>query len=1211
MAMPEQLVPWRRWMRVALAATAVLLASGSLTPAASQSGGFCPSGSYCEAVVGETKYQVIGPCDLSSLSTISACLVIGTVPVPGGSEEPLEVCDVHGCGPGDIVQADLGTMNGLQQEAQQQIAALRGIADDRLNIYWSRGQIRAYMFLRLLGMAFAQPGTLPPQDQLVVDHYTHVINHERIAMARTALDLYNAWNANKCGFLVPVGDPNAYLAQTDVAGSIAAPCNLPPNSPACLLGACIPDPPRAEEFTAWATGVRLQSQIRGWATGLQQESGGALTDEEAKVRAAIEHALATGGVHEGMSYLAAIHASVADVPAATLSEIQRNLEEQWLAALKDFAGTQFRDVVINAVATVFFALVSDVVVQGFAAGLVNAFNNVIAPALAAAAVIAYTTWEAVENAEVLTKLEKSLEDAEAGHGLAHYAADATGRALMLEVFVKSTLPDYLTERLEDPDSMAPGAGPASASDPVFLQGQQSSVSGSFMSEAWNGDTVFTSVRNGWFVQTRNNGPYRRVPSVDYVGGASFECDENNECSVTGRREHWRAWLHGTEFLAQRISVEAGFGTVNHAINLCGANMPLLPTGNIDFGNLCVLASGTFDLPIESGDHVVLDGQVRTVASVSRDAGGQVTAFSTTAPFDHIESAVPVMVLTRADGNCMTASSLGARVAGPDCVASDTIQTTLGDATIWSRPTLTITASSASVSYTGPAPAITPSYSGFVSGHTADSLAAPPTCGTVYTAGSFPGIYQSHCSGAADPRYHIVYVPGTVVVPSGPMTITASSPTVAYGDPIPTIAPDYAGQPQALLQTLPTCTTSYTPGSPPGTYSTSCSGAAAPDGGSECTFPVEGPPTCVHAGPRFEIEYVSGTLTVEPAPLTVAASSPSVTYGDAAPAIAPIYSGFVNGDTAASLTTPATCATLYTAGGGVGTYGTSCSSAASANYAIAYVAGSLTVAPRPLTVAAAHLTKTYGQTVFFAGTEFTTSALVNGDTVTGVTLASPGAAASAGVAGSPYAIVPGAAAGTGLGNYVIGYVNGSLTVNPAALTVTASSETMIIGDAVPTIEPLYSGFAAGEGAASLTARAGCTTTATSGSPAGTYPSTCSGAASPNYSIEYIDGTVGVTYAVSAVVDTPSTSVSGSTIPVIFQLIDASGNNLSSRQIGVALATPAISPNPGSAPQPTGEFIDAGKQYVYTLKTTDYPPGTYTLAFTVAGDPVVHRIAFAIR
>src|SRR5439155_14486672 len=73
--------------------------------------------------------------------------------------------------------------------------------------------------------------------------------------------------------------------------------------------------------------------------------------------------------------------------------------------------------------------------------------------------------------------------------------------------------------------------------------------------------------------------------------------------------------------------------------------------------------------------------------------------------------------------------------------------------------------------------------------------------------------------------------------------------------------------------------------------------------------------------------------------------------------------------------------------------------------------------------------------------------VNGDTVTGLTLTSSGAAATASSGGSPYAIVPSAAAGTGLSNYTIGYVNGALTVNAAALTVTATNRTKTYGQTV--------------------------------------------------------------------------------------------------------------------------------------------------------------------
>ena len=53
-----------------------------------------------------------------------------------------------------------------------------------------------------------------------------------------------------------------------------------------------------------------------------------------------------------------------------------------------------------------------------------------------------------------------------------------------------------------------------------------------------------------------------------------------------------------------------------------------------------------------------------------------------------------------------------------------------------------------------------------------------------------------------------------------------------------------------------------------------------------------------------------------------------------------------------------------------------------------------VTPAPLTITANDRIKQYGQTVVFAGTEFSTSGLLGGDSVSSVTLASPGAAATA-------------------------------------------------------------------------------------------------------------------------------------------------------------------------------------------------------------------------
>jgi hypothetical protein len=101
----------------------------------------------------------------------------------------------------------------------------------------------------------------------------------------------------------------------------------------------------------------------------------------------------------------------------------------------------------------------------------------------------------------------------------------------------------------------------------------------------------------------------------------------------------------------------------------------------------------------------------------------------------------------------------------------------------------------------------------------------------------------------------------------------------------------------------------------------------------------------------------------------------------------------------------------------------------------------------LGITANNRSKTYGQTVTFAGTEFTAIGLQNAETVGTVTLTSSGAISNAPVSGSPYSIVPSAATGGTFtpGNYTIGYTNGVLTVNKAVLTITANSTNKIAGE----------------------------------------------------------------------------------------------------------------------------------------------------------------------
>jgi len=87
-------------------------------------------------------------------------------------------------------------------------------------------------------------------------------------------------------------------------------------------------------------------------------------------------------------------------------------------------------------------------------------------------------------------------------------------------------------------------------------------------------------------------------------------------------------------------------------------------------------------------------------------------------------------------------------------------------------------------------------------------------------------------------------------------------------------------------------------------------------------------------PNYSFSYPTGVVTVAKAPLAVTASSPETTYGTV-PVIAPGYSGFVNGDSAASLTTPPTCSTTDVVSSTVAgsPYASSCAGAVDPNYTI--------------------------------------------------------------------------------------------------------------------------------------------------------------------------------------------------------------------------------------------------------------------------------------
>jgi len=161
--------------------------------------------------------------------------------------------------------------------------------------------------------------------------------------------------------------------------------------------------------------------------------------------------------------------------------------------------------------------------------------------------------------------------------------------------------------------------------------------------------------------------------------------------------------------------------------------------------------------------------------------------------------------------------------------------------------LTITANDQTKAYGAAMPKLTLSYSGFVNNDNPSSLTTPPAIHTPANSNSLPGTYPITVSHAVDSNYAIRYVPGTLTVTQGALTITANNAIKCNG-----VLLTFAG-------------TEFTvTGLATGDAVTSVTLTSA---GASSTAAAGSYPITVSAATgtnlnNYSINYVNGTLTVE-------------------------------------------------------------------------------------------------------------------------------------------------------------------------------------------------------------------------------------------------------------------------------------------------------------------------------------------------------------
>jgi uncharacterized delta-60 repeat protein len=255
-------------------------------------------------------------------------------------------------------------------------------------------------------------------------------------------------------------------------------------------------------------------------------------------------------------------------------------------------------------------------------------------------------------------------------------------------------------------------------------------------------------------------------------------------------------------------------------------------------------------------------------------------------------------------------------------------------------------------------------------------------------------------------------------------------------------------------------------------------------------------TTITASQAGNVDYtaaanVSQLLTVNKATLTVTANSVNRPYLASNPTFSWTYNGFVNSDTQAVLSGSPALSTTATTSSPQGAYPITITQGnlSATNYTFSFVNGTLTVGLMPQSIIFSPLTTvTYGNADFSPGAAASSGLPVSyasSNTVVATIIGS-----NIHIVGAGATTITASQPGDGSTYGVATPVLQPLTVNPAALIVTANNASRAYNAANPTFTANYSGFVNGDTAAVVSGTPVLTTTATTASQPGSYPITVS-------------------------------------------------------------------------------------------------------------------------
>ena len=391
---------------------------------------------------------------------------------------------------------------------------------------------------------------------------------------------------------------------------------------------------------------------------------------------------------------------------------------------------------------------------------------------------------------------------------------------------------------------------------------------------------------------------------------------------------------------------------------------------------------------------------------------------------------------------------------------------------------------------------------------------------------------------------------------GTCTITAAQAGSASYEAAPNVARSFTINPRAIAVTADAQTKTYGDADPELTYQVTSgslvdgdvfSGGVSRSGGENAgSYQINQGTLALSA--NYTLAFSGAEFTISARPLAISADAKSKTYGEADPALTyTLTSGSLIG-------TDVIGGSLERVSGeNAGTYSIHQGTLdAGTNYTVAFTAALLTVQPAPLTVTADNQAKVYGAslpplTLSYAG-------FVRGDDAA-TAFSSAATATTTATQASNVGMYTISAGGGVAPNYTITWGDGTLTITPAPLRITADDKTKVLGDENPALTAAYHGFVNGDGPASLDGPAVLSTAADVTSDVGPWAIAVSGASDANYEIEFVNGTLRILYAPAGTacadghvilqpIHANGSSVfkAGRTVPAKFKVCTAQGQSI---------------------------------------------------------------------